>query len=94
MGNKVMFGIRLKNIRESKGMSLGELADALEKSASTVYGYEVNQIMPSHDTLCEIAKVFNMTIDELVGFEEGTAEKLEDWYKVFAENWRQWYELF
>ena len=94
MDNKYEFGFRLKSIREANGITMEELADLLKKSTSTVYGYEVNQIIPPQDTLCQMAKLFNMTVDELMGFEKGTTQKDGDWYRQFALSWRKSYEEF
>lgn len=59
-------GQNIKNLRERKGMTQKELAAALGITRSALSTYEVGIREPNHATTIAIAKLFNMTLDELV----------------------------
>lgn len=57
----------LKTLRKSKGMTQKEIANELNISDRTYGHYETGKREPSIDTLIEIAKYYNISIDVLVG---------------------------
>lgn len=59
---------RLKDIRESEGITIEEMADKTGKSVATIYGYERGDVsyIPD-DTLAIIASILNKTPEELRG---------------------------
>lgn len=59
-------GQNIKNLRERKGMTQKELAAALGITRSALSTYEVGIREPNHATTIAIAKLFNVTLDELV----------------------------
>ncbi|WIF95021.1 helix-turn-helix domain-containing protein [Caminicella sporogenes] len=61
------FGQRLKELRINKNITQSELANILNKSRSTIAGYEINDRMPDFETLTKIADFFNVSIDYLLG---------------------------
>lgn len=64
-------GQRIKELRESKGISVIELANALNVSRATIYRYESNEIekLPI-DILEPIAKVLNVDPSILMGWDK------------------------
>lgn len=62
-----MFGTRLKELRENKGMSQRELAKIIQLSPSTVAMYELNRRSPDNDTIIKLANFFNCSTDYLLG---------------------------
>ncbi len=87
-------GQRIKELRESKGISVIELANALNVSRATVYRYESNEIekLPI-DILEPIAKVLNvdpsilMGWDKLPGGDKTTSKDIEkalELYKLYS----------
>jgi len=60
-----LFGERLKQLRESQGLSQTELADYLNVSRQSVGGYENDNVDPGMDTLVKIADRFNISLDYL-----------------------------
>jgi len=62
-----MFGERLQELREDKGLKQHELAKILNVAANTVSAYENGDIMPKDATKVEIAKFFNVSLDYLFG---------------------------
>lgn len=59
---------RLKDIRESEGITIEEMADKTGKSVATIYRYERGDVsnIPD-DTLAIIASILNKTPEELRG---------------------------
>jgi len=59
-------GERIRQYRSEKGMSQGDLADALEVSRQSVSKWENDQAVPELDKLMKTAEIFSLTLDELV----------------------------
>jgi len=59
---------RLRELREEKGLTQKELAQALGlNSKSTITNYEQNSRDPDYETLIKIAKYFEVSVDFLLG---------------------------
>ena len=63
----VIFGSRLKTLREEANLSREEFARALSLSYWAVSKYEQNERFPDHETLNKIADYFSTSIDYLLG---------------------------
>ena len=63
------FGIRLRQLREDRGLSRTALAKKLVVSKETVYRYESNIQAPSLDRAKQIAVILRTSIDYLVGLD-------------------------
>ena len=61
-------------LRTEKGMSQGDLADALEVSRQSVSKWETGGATPDLDKLVKLSALFGVTLDELVKGEVPTAE--------------------
>lgn len=69
-----MKGERLADIRKDRGMKQQELAEHLSVSVTTVSGYENDQNTPNDEIKVNIAKIFNISLDYLLGaIDEETA---------------------
>ncbi|PHS06172.1 MAG: transcriptional regulator [Blastopirellula sp.] len=67
-------GTKLKQLRESKGHTLEQLADLADSSKSYIWELEnKNPPRPSAEKLSKIAKVLGVTIDYLLGDDDGIA---------------------
>lgn len=64
-----MIGTRIKQLRTKSGMTQKALADMLFVSAQAVSRWENNEVEPSIQTLVEMAKIFEVSVDEIVGLE-------------------------
>ena len=75
-----MLGDNIKKIRNEKGMTQKDLADKLFVTAQAVSRWENNEAEPSVSTITEIAKIFNVTITDLIEEEkpQEIATKEED----------------
>ena len=61
---------RLKELREQRRLNQEGLAMKLSVSQSTISAYEVGERTPDLDTLINIATVFDVSIDYLVGLSD------------------------
>lgn len=63
------FGLRLRKLREDKKLSQEALSRKLKISKSVISGYENNVKMPSLNTLINLALIFNVSTDYLIGLD-------------------------
>ncbi|MFZ2588128.1 helix-turn-helix domain-containing protein [Paucilactobacillus nenjiangensis] len=61
------FGIRLKELRNSKHMSQEELGKFLNVGKSSISSYENGTREPSKESIVKIAEIFGVTTDYLLG---------------------------
>jgi transcriptional regulator with XRE-family HTH domain len=59
-------GERIYSLRTQKGMSQGDLAEALEVSRQSISKWETGGSVPELDKLIKLSQVFGITLDELV----------------------------
>lgn len=69
-GENMEFKIRLKQLREKSKFTQSELADYLQISQSTLSKWESGLLLPKIRYLPPIAKLFNVTVDYLVGLKD------------------------
>lgn len=68
IGGSLMFPERLKSLRNQKGVTQDEVANALGVSRATVAGYESGKKRePDYETLRKIADYFSVSTDYLLG---------------------------
>ncbi len=58
--------MRIKELRQLKGVTQGEIADKLNITSQVISRYENNLREPDIQTLCALADFFGVTIDYLV----------------------------
>lgn len=64
-----MIGANIKKLRLQHGMTQKNLADKLFVSAQAVSRWENDEVEPSISTILELAKIFGVSADEILGFE-------------------------
>lgn len=64
------FSVRLKELRVDNDMSQTELAEKLNLKASAISKYEKGITQPSIDTLKNLAEIFSVTVDYLIGMSD------------------------
>lgn len=65
-----IFSLRIKELRQSLGMTQKEFAEGLNITASALSAYEKNNINPSISIAKRIAEVYHVSIDWLCGLSE------------------------
>lgn len=61
---------RIKNLREKNGMTQSELAKKLSVTRSGVNAWEMGISVPAVSNLVELAKLFNVSTDYIIGIEQ------------------------
>lgn len=59
--------MRLKELRESKGLTQKEVAKVIGYTQLSYARYENGKREPDISTLCKLANYFNVTVDYLIG---------------------------
>ncbi len=72
------FGMLLKQLRESRGYSQAQLAQKINKSKSAISRYESNLKIPPTETLIDLAILYNVSLDYLVGIDKKQSVIIED----------------
>lgn len=62
-----MISENIKNLRKEKGLTQKELADLLHVTSQAVSRWEKGEVEPSVDTISNMAKIFEVTTDEIIG---------------------------
>jgi len=63
----VELGARVTVLRKARGMTQAELARAIGVSQQAVFAYELGERRISVLVLCKLARVFNVSVEELIG---------------------------
>jgi len=61
---------RLKELRKENKLTQEQLAKKINKTRSTIAGYETERKEPDFDTLMTLATLFNVTTDYLLGLKD------------------------
>lgn len=67
-----MIGSNIKKLRTEKGMTQKALADQLFVSPQAVSRWENNEVEPSLGTIAEMAKIFGVSTDMILGVDNGS----------------------
>ena len=65
----VDFGITLKTLRTQNNYTQVQLAQKLGLTKSVISAYETGLRLPSYDVLINIAKIFKVSTDDLLGMD-------------------------
>lgn len=60
------FGARLRDVREKRGMTQQQLADALNIHRPRITQYESGVVVPEGETLAALGAVLEVSLDELI----------------------------
>lgn len=63
-------GERLKALRKSRGLTLKQLGEQIHKSKAAIGSYEQGVQIPPTDVLISLAKLYHLSLDDLVGLNE------------------------
>ena len=84
-----MFAQTIRKLRESQNLSQQQIANALQIDRSTYSYYELGKSHPDYDGLVKLSKLFNVSINFLLGVEENHCQTLhsDDFqYKTNPKN--------
>ena len=70
-----MFGERIKDLREERGMSQAKLAELLRCNQQTVSKYERELRDLNTQTLIALTRIFKVSSDYILGLEDETGAK-------------------
>lgn len=71
------FGLRLRELREQHKFSQEELGKKINRSKSVVSSYENNIKIPPVDILTNLAVLYNVSLDYLVGIDKNEMVSVE-----------------
>ena len=74
----VKVGKRIAEYRRARGMSQEEMADKLYVTRQALSKWENGISLPSVDMLCELSKMFSVSIEEILGLFERAPRKLHE----------------
>lgn len=63
------FGERLRRLRTAAGLTQSELGAKINKGVTSISKYESGAMMPTMESVVELAFRLNVTLDELFGYE-------------------------
>lgn len=92
-------GNKITELRKAKGWSQSELANQIKASREAIGKYERNEAVPSVETAKNIADVFDVSLDYLVGdvlkpsFDKRMLERLEDFELLSEEDKKHLFAL-
>lgn len=72
-----MFPERLKRLRTERNFTQKQLAELVKTSKSTIALYETGERRPKMETLSEFAKIFNTSVDYILGNTNNMDRKVE-----------------
>lgn len=72
------FGLRMKQLREKHNLSQSQVAKRLGITRAAISSYENNISLPSVNVLAELALLYRVSTDYLLGLDNRTAIVLED----------------
>ena len=67
---KMKIAENIKFYRKQLGLTQEELAERLQGKKSLISNYENGYSTPNIETLCMLANIFDITLDELVEYEK------------------------
>ena len=84
-----MLGARIRELRKEFGLSQVDLAQRMEVTKQTISNWENENIQPSIDMLVDLANVFNVTTDYLLGLDDVPRLSIEGLPLSFAAHLAQ-----
>lgn len=87
---KINIGTNIKQLRQSKGITQEQLAEAVNVSCPAVSKWERGETLPDITLLQPLAFYFGVSLDELMGYDkEKVNEEIEN---VISEYWQYYYK--
>ena len=89
-------GEKIKYLREKSNLSQRQLSMLLNVEPATVSRYELNIRVPNIKIVKQLAMIFNVTTDYLIGIESTVEEfsSIKDFIKKYKENNELYFNLY
>ncbi len=81
-----MLPVILRKYREKMELTQKQLAETLNIDRSTYSYYETGKSIPPVETLVKLAKIFNTTIDDLLGYEANIPDTVHDDVNIYNRS--------
>lgn len=62
-----LMAIRLRKLREEKGLDIFTVSEAIQENPRNYAGYEEGEVLPRLRVICALADYFDVSLDYLVG---------------------------
>lgn len=85
-GETMLLGKRIKELRLEKGLTQQELGDLLNVTKVTIHCYENEKRTPPIDALQELANIFNVDINYLLGSDKYVIAETSEEYGIKMAN--------
>lgn len=82
MINQIVFGEKLKNYRKAKELTQDELAERIGISGQAVSKWEKGECLPDVYNLKLLARLYRVSIDELLYIDDGKTERVIETIKI------------
>ena len=82
------FGVRLIALRQARGMTQIQLAAAIESTQRAISYYETGGGYPAPQVLIALARVLDVTSDELLGLKPGRKDRTPDITPETRKLWK------
>lgn len=87
-------GLRLRELRAQKGLTVRELAELIDKTPGYVSRFETRDEIPSGELLCQLADIYAVAPDELLELAKQahlkrTAADLDERYQATLALYRK-----
>ena len=76
----------LRELRENKGLTLEQVAEALGLRNQYISNYELGKRRPDYDTLAKLADFYGVTVDYLLGREQKKAPTQEGERQIIDDD--------
>ena len=80
-------GIKIKELRKKKDMTQEKLAEYLHVSFQAVSKWETGAATPDLSLIVPLARLLDVTTDELFGISNNVDERQEELLKIWQETW-------
>lgn len=78
--------LRLEDLREERGLTQNEIAEAIGTSRTNIGRWEKGLNEPSYTFVVKLANFFNVTVDYLIGNEENVSNVRGGYPETFTEE--------
>lgn len=82
-----MLGSAIRELRKKHKLTQEQLSVKLEVATSTIGMYEQGRRLPDAQTLKNIANIFNVSVDYLLGMENELSCKSNQWHENYANDY-------